>query len=72
MEVGFGKPQKENSSLSGRATKREWGLHGCATKEKITFFNVKKKIPMATKQGGGLRALVNRKELILRLPFLNM
>ena len=29
------------------------GLNGFATKEKITFFNIRKKVPMATKPGGG-------------------
>ena len=28
-------------------------LNGCATKEKRTFFNVRKKVPMAAKPGGG-------------------
>ena len=28
-------------------------LNGCATKEKGTFFNVRKKVPMATKPRGG-------------------
>ena len=46
---------------------RGGGLNGCATKEKITFFNIRKKVPMATKPGGGgLKALVAgplRKEL---------
>ena len=38
----LGKPQK-SSFLSCRATKRGGGLNGCATKEKSTFFNVRKK-----------------------------
>ena len=34
-------------------------LNRCATKKKITFFNVGKKVPKATKpRGGGLKALV--------------
>ena len=50
---------KKSFVLSGRATKREGGLNGCATKEKRLFFNVKKKVPMATKpRGGGLKAIV--------------
>ena len=32
---------------------RGGGLNGCAIKEKIPFFNVRKKNPMATKPGGG-------------------
>ena len=49
-------------------------VNRCATNEKITFFNARKKVPMATKTrggGGGLKALVGwplRKELFLRLP----
>ena len=34
---------KKSSFLSGQATKRGGGLNGCATKEKRTFFNVRKK-----------------------------
>ena len=36
------------------------GLNGCSTKKKKTFFNVRKKVSMATKPrgGGGLKALV--------------
>ena len=34
------------------------GLNGCSTKEKGTFFNVRKKVPVATKPSGGLKALV--------------
>ena len=45
-----GKPQKKSSFLSGQATKRGGELNGCATKEKVTFFNVRKKVPMATKK----------------------
>ena len=31
-------------------------LNGCATKEKRTFFNVRKKVPVATKPRGALVA----------------
>ena len=63
----LGKPQK-SSFLSGPATKR-----GVPLRKKDFFFNVRKKVPMATKPmgGGGLKALVAgplRKELFLRLP----
>ena len=43
------------------------GLNWCATKEKITFFNVRKKVPMVPK----LKALCGRatkKRTFLRLP----
>ena len=36
---------------------RGWRLNGCATKEKRTFFNVGKKVPVATKPR--LKALVD-------------
>ena len=55
--------RKKSSFLSGRATKRGGGLNGCATKEKITFFNVRGKVPMAT------RPL--RKELFCGFPKLH-
>ena len=32
---------------------REGGLNGCATKEKELYFDVRKKVPMATKPRGG-------------------
>ena len=36
-------------------------LNGCATKEKRTFCNVRKKVPIASKpRGGGLMTLVAR------------
>ena len=36
-------------------------VNGCATKEKRTFFNVRKKVPMATKpRGGGAKGLSGR------------
>ena len=36
------------------------GKNACATKEKGTFFNVRKKVPMATKpRGGGAKGLKN-------------
>ena len=54
----LGKPQK-SYFLSFRATYGEGGLDGFATKEKRTFFNARKKVPMA----GPLR-----KKLFLRLP----
>ena len=62
------------ASLQKRRGNDRGGLNGCTTKEKITFFNVRKKVPMATKPrgGGGLKALVAgplRKEpSFLRLP----
>ena len=60
---------KKSSFLSGRTTKKGGGLNGCATKEKRTFFNVRKKIPLATKPRP--KTLVDgplRKDLFLRLP----
>ena len=42
---------KKSSFLSGRGE----GLNGCATKEKRTFLNVRKKVPMATKPRGGTK-----------------
>ena len=51
---------------------RGGGLNRCATKEIKTLFNVKKKVPMATKpRGGGLKASVAgplRKELFCGFP----
>ena len=41
--------RKKSSFLINRATKRGGGLNGCASKEKSFFFNVRKKVPMATK-----------------------
>ena len=41
------------------------------TKEKKLFFNARKKVPMGTSRGGGLKTLVAeslRKEKNLRLP----
>ena len=36
-------------------------MNGCATKEKRTFFNVRKKVPMATKpRGRGAKGLSGR------------
>ena len=46
--------------LSGQATKRVGGAKRlCHEGKNIFFFNVKKKVPMATKlrRGGGLKAL---------------
>ena len=67
--------RKKSSFLRGPATKRGEGLNGCATKEKRTFFfNVREKVPMATKskpRGGGLKAFMEgplRKEPFLWLP----
>ena len=37
-----------------------WGLNGCATKEKRTFFNVRKKVPKASRPGGGAKGLSGR------------
>ena len=46
--------RKKRSFLSGRATKRGGGLNVCVTeREKKTFVNVRKKVPMATKPGPG-------------------
>ena len=42
---------KKNFLVAGPL--RGGGLHGCATKEKRAFFNVRKKVPMATKPRGG-------------------
>ena len=52
--------QQKSYFLSGRAAKRGGGLNGCATMKKKTFFNVRKKVPLATKPKGegGLKALV--------------
>ena len=37
------------------------GLNGCATKKKRTFFNVRKKVSMATKpRGGGVKGPIGR------------
>ena len=51
MSVGLGKPQKIVLFLE--ATKREGGLNGCVPQEKrIIFFNVRKKVPFASKPRG--------------------
>ena len=39
--------RKKSSFLSGRATIRGGGLNGCVIKEKRTFFNDRKNVPMA-------------------------
>ena len=58
LHRSLGKPQKKVLFLVARPLKGRGG-NGCATKEKRTVFNVRKKVPMATKpRGGGLKALV--------------
>ena len=39
---------------------REVGLNGCATKEKKNFFDVRKKVPKATKPRRGAKGLSGR------------
>ena len=54
-----GKPQKKVIFLVAGPLRGGGRLNGCATKEKRTFFSVRKKVPVATKpRGGGLNALV--------------
>ena len=54
LGIQLGKPQKKVIFLVAGPL-RGGGLNGCATKEKRTFFDVRKKVPMD-------------KELFLRLP----
>ena len=48
---------KKGSFLNDQATRSGGGLNGCATKEKRIFFNVGKKVPMATKPRGWAKGL---------------
>ena len=58
-----------NDFLPGRATKRGGGLNRCATKEKRTFFfNVRSKIPMATKPSGLSGRATKKRTFFLWLP----
>ena len=51
---------KKSSFLSVRANNRG-RVNRCATEEKITFFKVRKKVPLATKRrGGGAKGLSGR------------
>ena len=49
--------RKKSSFLSGRATKRGWGLNGCATKEKRIYFLM---FLWPLSRGGGAKSLSGR------------
>ena len=52
-EYVLGKPQKKVLFFLAGPLRGGRGLNVCATKEKRTFFNVREKVPMATKPRGG-------------------